>query len=494
MTRVRSRAGLRVGRVVAALLVLALPGCRGGEPSAGPSEDQSHSSLPVPSLPPVSPATPPPLTNTGPLGLKWSWFQPETFGYVVDARGTATFAEVEWCEVEPSPGVRRWDEVDQVVGKARDLGYRVMIKLRAGQCWATEPPDPTLLRDTNEAAVKQPSSMPTDLTAYQSFVSELVTRYAGQGVHDWAIENEVDVANFWVSDLTEYEQLVRQVAPVIRAADPEAHLVGPGLSSSSYGVVMAAAVLASGDGEAAVSTYQRFYERRQEGGVSRWPEISDSSTLGALLADTAAQRSMQAAEVEIRLTTEGVFDAYQLHYYESVEVLPGLLEWLRGRLGQAPIEAWEYGAAWPGEGYSATAHSEELLRGTAILLAAGVDRVVYLPLAWTPSSKQQVFRGLIQPDGTLLPPGQTWLLLSQLVPDLGPPRGITGALTGVSWPRGSGSAAIVWSSDGTEVPLGLPDDAEVRDATGQVVDGRAVIAPVLVLSSSPGLGDRLSTR
>ena len=56
-------------------------------------------------------------------------------------------------------------------------------------------------------------------------------------------------------------------------------------------------------------------------------------------------------------------DGYQLHYYEPAGQLPALLRFLQSRLdGDVPLEAWEVGAAWPGEDYDELAHATETFR------------------------------------------------------------------------------------------------------------------------------------
>jgi hypothetical protein len=433
--------------------------------------------------------------GSGPLGLKWSWFQPATFDFVRQASGGWTFAELDWCEIEPVQGQLDWTELDEVVRQSIELGHQPMLKLRTGQCWATQPPTTGDI-DTTEAAWKKPSTPPVDTATYLDFVTQAVQRYAAMGVHEYAVENEVDVVNFWATDVSAYEQLVREVAPAIRAADPESRVLDAGVSSTSYGVVMAADQLAAGDDEAALQTYQDYYGRRLSSGVSRWPALSTVDELRTVLDGVPARRSVEAEDLAVRLAQDGVVDAYQLHYYEPVSDLPELLDHLKERLGgSVPIEAWEVGVAWPGEDYDEQAHADQVFRLVSTLLAHDVHRIVYLPVAYTPGSKAQVFRGLTHEDGTVLPAGQGWIALNQALKDLGDavPVPVSGDLTGVTWTVDGQSWAIVWSSDGE--PAALPAGAVERvvDAAGAPVptDQPVGEAPVLVTGS---VGDDLAHR
>jgi hypothetical protein len=419
--------------------------------------------------------------------LKWNRFQPQTADFVRRTAGGWTFTEIEWCEVEPNPGQRDWSTLDEAVSSIRDLGHEPMIKIRTGQCWGTSAPL-TGGFDRTEATFKTPSTPPTDLPAYLAFVTDLVHRYAALGVHEYAVENEVDVTNFWAADVADYDRLVRQVAPAIRKADPEARVLDGGVSSTSYGVALAADQLASGDEDGALSTYQRYYSRRIRGGVSRWPLVSSVGSLRVQVNSEMGQRSVQAVDLATRLATEGVVDVYQLHFYETVEALPQLLDFLTDRIGgAAPIEAWEAGVAWPGSDYDQREHAEETYRLVALLLARGVRRIVYLPVAYTPGDRTQVFRGLVLDDGTPLLAGHAWVALTDALAGLGDGTltPLTGDLSGVAWSGANGDGAIVWA---TGEPTALPGGSAERvlDAAGGEVDvdQRVGDAPVLVLGSA----------
>lgn len=445
---------------------------------------------PVPQDRPVTPAPP----AGGPLGLKWSWFQPDTLGFVAEAGGGWTFHEVEWCDLEPVPGAREWAGLDEIVHRALELGHQPMLKLRTGQCWGTLPPATGTL-DPTEGVRKTPSTPPSDVGAYLAFVTDVVGRYAALGVHDWAVENEVDVANHWAGDLSSYDALVRQVAPAIRAADPGARILDAGISSTSYGVAVAASRARAGDEAGALAAYQEHYARRLAGGMSRWPAVTSEYELAAVLASAAAQRSVEALELTVRLLADGVVDAYQLHFYEPAAVLPGVLDLLEDRLGEeVRIEAWELGVAWPGTDYTESAHAAELLRLVALLLAHDVRRIVHLPVAYTPGERRQVFRGLVHEDGSTVVAGRLWLRLVDALDGLrDPPVGLAGGLTGVAWTADTGDAAVVWATD-EAVALPAGTALTVLDASAREVDPTAPVGagPVLVLGSpGGGLLDRL---
>lgn len=434
--------------------------------------------------------------GSGPLGLKWNWAQTQTLDFVASASGGWTFYEVEWCDVEPTPGDYDWTTVDTLVREARALGHETMLKLRTGQCWSTEPPSDAP-RDSTENARKDPSTPTTDLQAYLDFVRATVRRYAARGIDDYAIENEPDTVNHWAAPLSDYRRLVVQVARAIREAHPGAHVLDGGASSTSYGVAMAAAQLRA-DPRQALRTYRGYYARRIDGGASRWPAVAGLADLRELLRSYPARRTVRAVDIGVRLANSGVVDAYQLHYYEPTAQLPELLRFLDRRLRDGvQLEAWEVGVAWPGGGYDERDQSDETFRLVARLLGDDIRRVVYLPVAYTPApGKVQVFRGLTTPTGSMLPAGSGW---QHLAPALAGLRGAaiddaTGRLRGVTWTIRRQQAALVWARRGT-VRLDPADVVRIVDATGAVLSGAPTVGrrPVLVIGSASGqLAHRVS--
>ena len=488
MTRRRSS-------LAAAALAIALTSVAGctDEPSASPRPTDAPSARPTPTGP-MPTATP---AGQHVLGLKWNWSQHATLDYAADTGGGSTFAEVEWCAVEPAEGQRDWTRSDAIVRRSAQLGHDVMLKIRTGQCWATEAPLPGV-PDRTEVASKTPSTPPVDEGAYEEFVTELVRRYSAMGVHTYAVENEPDVFNFWAGEITDYEELVRLAAPVIRAADPQARILEAGLSSTGYGVVLAQELADAGDTDAALEAYLGYYGRRMAGGASRWAPVSETAGLAQVLASDPALRAREVFDVATRLVEEGVVDAYQLHFYEETDQLPGLLGLVRSRIGDAPVEAWEVGVAWPGDEYDPDEAAAETTRLIATLLADGVARVVYLPLAYTPGNTPQVFRGLVDESGAVLPAGESFRLLSDLLVarterEFHRVDDSTG-LRGVVIDRGpQGQAAVLWAESGT-VPFELEDGESATDHRGADLTAPLEVGadPVVVTTKGASLTPRLT--
>ncbi len=380
------------------------------------------------------------------LGLKWNWSQDQTAPFIEAVGGGVTFHKTEWCDIQPASGASyRWRPVDLAVSRATRLGYTPLLKIRVGSCWASAEGTGGLV-DQFEGTKSDPSSVPADLDAYSAYVRTFVERYSAQGVHLYAIENEIDAANFWKGPVAGYKELARRASSAIRATDPAAVILDGGVSSTGLGIAVANSLLEEGSGGEALDFYSAYYDRRQSGGISRFPGAADVNALREILSSDSAVRAREAFAVTRELAREGVIDTYQLHYYETADLVPTIVQWLREELPPGfPIEAWETGVAWPGRDYTPESHADETARLLAGLLAEGVSPALYLPVAFTPApGKQQVFRGLIEPDGTELPAANAYRTVRDLVSGDWQPLDISG-LSGIAADQRDTTRALVWT-------------------------------------------------
>ncbi len=456
---------MRIARSVAVLLALAAvaSGCTSG-----------HHGGPAPAPPAgIGGRTVP---GGGPtLGAKWDWSRAERFTpYLGRLPAGATFSELVWCDVEPERGRVDWSTPDRVVRSARRLGYAVFLKLRVGSCWATPDPHPDQRRG---AKGKTASAMPADLEAYRAWVDTAVRRYAPLGVHEYAIENEVNAANFWADSPAAYERLAAVAAAAVRAADPRALVVDCGISSTAYGVAIADDLLRRGRAAEAVAAYQRYYSRRFQRRGRDFPEVADEAGLRAALARPEARRSLAFLEVANRLARQRVVDVRQLHFYESWDNLPALLGYVRAAVPPGfPLQAWEVGMFWPGGNGDATARAGELVKTVSLLLAAGVRPLIWLPLAFDPGGRHagEPRYGLLEPDGRPRPAAAAFQRLAAAATGATSWEGVTGRdLAGVVFGRGGSSALVVWSERGAALHLKSQPGGLAEQVTGgQVPWGR----------------------
>lgn len=413
------------------------------------------------------------------IGIKWNWNLKPPLAFASKVGWGETFFEVEWCAVRDLPEESRFRQLERIVSQSQQMGYRLMVKIRVGGCsGGPEQLDPA------EGTRKRPSSLPDDPAAYQQFVTALVKRYSTRGVKIWAIENEVDANNFWRGTPQEYVETVKLAADAIHRADPEATILDAGISSTGYGIALAGELLDAGHDQEALELYQRWYDRRHDTGTARFPVVNSVADLHALLQDGRAKRVRAMVAANWEAVNTGGVTAYQLHFYENPDLLPTLLSYIQRHLTRPlPIQGWEIGTAWPGNGYTEQVHAAETARLIGSLLAARVSPVVYLPLAYTPggATKVEIFRGLVSPDGQELPSGQVFARYAAALRASTAIRGVTfdgGAGVLVVGP--SGTLAVAWPATGGRLTLKKGTGVAASAPTTALAAGAGVDGPLLI--------------
>jgi hypothetical protein len=121
-----------------------------------------------------------------------------------------------WAQVEPEPGVARWQIYDDIVAVARSRGLRVLALIGYIPAWATDGPEL--------------SGVPRQVSDWADFCYRAAQRYR-EDIQHWEIWNEPNLRSFWVGSRLEYiERILEPGARAIRAANPDAQVGGPALS------------------------------------------------------------------------------------------------------------------------------------------------------------------------------------------------------------------------------------------------------------------------
>ena len=451
-------------RLPAILLAVCLPlaGCTTRHASRATPAPSTGAPAQAPGAGPTSPA------GSAPLGVKWDWSRVEQFTpFLRQLSGGATFYELVWCDVEPNRGQRDWSQVDAVAQTTRQLGYALLLKLRVGSCWATGGTRGRVRGVRRTTA----SAMPLRLDDYRAFVRAAVQRYAAMGVHTWSVENEIDAQQFfWDGTPEQYEQLATVGAAAIRSADPGASVFDSGLASPVYGVAIAARLLGEGRGGEAVATYQRYYAQRHQAGGAAFPPVADVTGLRSVLADTAARRALDCLAVTQRLARQHVIDGYQLHFYEPWDNVPALVAYLHDALPPSfPIQAWEVGAFWPGGPADPESLAAAVTKTVTGLLAGGVRRVIWLPLAYNPARRQdgELRFGLLDPNGGVRPSGAAFLRLAAAARGAAWRAVSGGGISGIAFGRDSASTLVLWSDAGATLPPPRTPGSKATGLTGE---------------------------
>ena len=129
-------------------------------------------------------------------------------------------AGVRWADIETAPGVYDFARLDDIVRAAK--ARNVELTLVLGQT-------PTFHGSA-------PTAMPTDMTAWTSYVRALATRYAAanwgyRGIAAYQIWNEANVKSYWTGTPVQMAELTRAAYGTIKTVDRGALVVGPAFAA-----------------------------------------------------------------------------------------------------------------------------------------------------------------------------------------------------------------------------------------------------------------------
>jgi len=162
-------------------------------------------------------------------------FMDETIaGLAVEAGFDTVVQVLPWRDVHPAAGQFEWAAADALVQTVRQRGLNLVLRLDMPPAWAGQ---------------NDPAGLPFNLAAYADFVTAVAQRYKGQilGYIIWNEPNlaaewsrsggdlEAHWASFagWVADPADYVGVLGVAFRRIRAADPQALVVGGGLAPTN---------------------------------------------------------------------------------------------------------------------------------------------------------------------------------------------------------------------------------------------------------------------
>ena len=132
---------------------------------------------------------------------------------------------IPWAGINPVPGYYDWSQSDYMINAADARGMGVLAVIVTTPGWATDPSSPGVY------------GHPASAATFGEFAGLAAERYAGK-VGAYEIWNEPNAAMFYAPqpDPAGYTQLLQAAYPAIKAADPDAIVVGGVVGSTiTYG-------------------------------------------------------------------------------------------------------------------------------------------------------------------------------------------------------------------------------------------------------------------
>jgi hypothetical protein len=135
--------------------------------------------------------------------------------------------DVSWSDIQPNDAAQyNWSGLDRVVKSANKHNLRILGTLAYAPAWAAE-----------RGCVTNLKCAPASDAQFSYFATQVVKRYANQGLHSWEIWNEPNLEGFWSPSPSPsaYTALLKAVYPAIKQADPSATVISGGLGPLDYG-------------------------------------------------------------------------------------------------------------------------------------------------------------------------------------------------------------------------------------------------------------------
>ena len=133
----------------------------------------------------------------------------------------------DWGALEPQPGVYDWSAADAWIDDIVAAGLVPLVVLDGSPAWARAEQD--------RAPADNPLAPPADPQDMASFAAAFAARY-GPKVRYYQVWDEPNIAPHWGNHRIEpvaYAQLLKAVAPAIRAADPHAIIAAAALAPTA---------------------------------------------------------------------------------------------------------------------------------------------------------------------------------------------------------------------------------------------------------------------
>jgi hypothetical protein len=137
-------------------------------------------------------------------------------------RSWNAYPSVSWRDINPSRGVYKWSNLDNLVNLASSHGTDVVYTFGRTPAWASSNPT-GYCKNTYAGSCYPPASQ----QYWKDFVNAISARYAGK-IKYWETWNEANATNSWAGTMTQMLTMAKSAYPIIKAHASAAVVISPG--------------------------------------------------------------------------------------------------------------------------------------------------------------------------------------------------------------------------------------------------------------------------
>ncbi|GEM_PF-5120038 len=302
---------------------------------------------------------------------------PLSFPFGVMGLPTAKLLEVPWVrigvirtKVEEAPGVYRWER--SLLKKAEVLGFHQQVVLRWGnnKGWGGVSLPPEDLEENYSPEYGYSRNL-------YLFVHHLLKE--NRGIKILVVENEANAPNFWGGTPQEYIKVLKTVYKSAHETEPGVKIANSGCASPVWGILIAWERWKKGEEGEEICRFLREYLGEHPAFQGKIPQNNQE------LARFFKERTVQEMIEKVEFFLEGVkgcLDLFNFHYYEKIEFLPLVVEWIRKEMRargyEYPLICNEFGVRKKG-GLSDEELAKEIFRCLVVARACGIQWIFWFP-------------------------------------------------------------------------------------------------------------------
>ncbi len=133
---------------------------------------------------------------------------------------------LSWSEMNPSPGVYKFDSLDDFIARNQARGAEIIYTFGRTPQWASSQPYAAGPYGPGQCAP------PYDLATWDKFVGAIATHAAGR-IRYWEIWNEPNDPEFYCGDISSMVAMAQRASKIIKNIDSSAYILSPPVTSTS---------------------------------------------------------------------------------------------------------------------------------------------------------------------------------------------------------------------------------------------------------------------